>query len=142
MNEKTNISSQLKALLEQYDFNITTLSNYLQLTVPDIRRLAGGDVDFLPDEPACRFRIFNKISFLYQSAVENKDLKLCAFLEVLLSYHGLSKQTIAKMADVEVKEIDGLLANPPKEIPGESKFKIAVTVASLRFFLKDCEPEP
>ena len=142
MNEKNNISCQLKALLEQYDFNIITLSNYLQLTVPDIRRLAGGDVDFLPDEPACRFRIFNKISFLYQSAVENKDLKLCAFLEVLLSYHGLSKQTIAKMADVEVKEIEGLLANPPKEISGESRFKIAVTVASLRFFLKDCEPEP
>lgn len=34
--------------------------------------------------------------------VEDKDLKLCAFLKVLVSYHGLSKRAVAKMAGVEV----------------------------------------
>ena len=84
---------------------------------------------------------FNKISFLYASATVDKDLKLTAFLQVLLSHHGLSKKTVAAMAGVETKDIERLLSNPPKKVSEEIKFKIAVTVMSLRFFLKDCEPQ-
>ena len=80
---------------------------------------------------------FNKISFLYASATVDKDLKLTAFLQVLLSHHGLSKKTVAAMAGVETKDIERLLSNPPKKVSEEIKFKIAVTVMSLRFFLKD-----
>lgn len=141
MNKKANITDELKVLLEEYDFNITTLSNYLQLSAEEIKILASGEVDFLPDESSYRFRLFNKIAFLYHVAAEDKDLKLCAFLEVLISYHGLSKQTIAKMAGVEVKDVERLLSDPPKKVSEESKYKLAVTAVSLRFFLKDCEPE-
>ena len=81
------------------------------------------------------------ISFLYASATEDKDLKLTAFLQVLLSHHGLSKKTVAAMAGVETKDIERLLSNPPQKVSAEIKFKIAVTVMSLRFFLKDCEPQ-
>ncbi|MDE6912137.1 MAG: hypothetical protein K2P35_00335, partial [Lachnospiraceae bacterium] len=59
----------------------------------------------------------------------------------LISYHGLSKKTIAKMAGVDKQDIDKILSNPPKKVPEEIKFKVAVTVMALRFFLKDCEPE-
>ena len=45
------------------------------------------------------------------------------------------------MADVETKDIERLLSNPPKKVSEEIKFKIAVTVVSLCFFLKDCEPQ-
>ena len=58
MNEKANITEELKSLLEQYDFNITTLSNYLQLSAEGIKRLSNGEVAFLPDEPSYRFRLF------------------------------------------------------------------------------------
>ena len=98
-------------------------------------------IDFLPDDCTYRFKLFNKISFLYASATEDKDLKLTAFLQVLLSRHGLSKKTVAAMAGVETKDIERLLSNPPKKVSEEIKFKIAVTVMSLRFFLKDCEPQ-
>ena len=54
-------------------------------------------------------------------------------------YHGISKLTIAKMADVEEQDIDRLLANPPEKVEIEVKYKIAVTVMELRFWLKDCE---
>mgnify|MGYP006993678124 CR=1 FL=1 len=54
-------------------------------------------------------------------------------------YHGISKLTIAKMAGVEEKDIDRLLANPPEKVEIEVKYKIAVTVMELRFWLKDCE---
>ena len=46
---------------------------------------------------------------------------------------------IAKMAGVEENDIDRLLANPPEKIEIEVKYKIAVTVMELRFWLKDCE---
>ena len=61
------------------------------------------------------------------------------WLEVLVSYYGISKLTMAKMAGVEEKDIDRLLANPPEKIEIEVKYKIAVTVMELRFWLKDCE---
>ncbi len=141
MDEKNNITEELKALLDIYDFNINTLSKYLRLPIEDIKNLSEGNIDFLPEEPTYRFELFNKISFLYLSAVEDKDLKLCAFLKILISYHGLSKKTIAKMAGVNESYIAKVLSNPPKKVSEEIKYKIAVTVMSLRFFLKDCELE-
>ena len=45
----------------------------------------------------------------------------------------------SKMAGVEENDIDRLLANPPEKIEIEVKYKIAVTVMELRFWLKDCE---
>ena len=61
------------------------------------------------------------------------------WLELLVSYYGISKLTIAKMAGVEENDIDRLLANPLEKIEIEVKYKIAVTVMELRFWLKDCE---
>ncbi len=43
------------------------------------KNLSEGDIDFLPEEPTYRFNLFNKISFLYCSAIEDKDLKLCHY---------------------------------------------------------------
>ena len=43
------------------------------------------------------------------------------------------------MADVEEQDIDRLLANPPEKVEIDVKYKIAVTVMELRFWLKDCE---
>ena len=57
--------------------------------------------------------------------MEGKDRQLSGFLEVLVSYHGISKLTIAKMAGVEENDIDRLLANPPEKIEIEVKYKIA-----------------
>ncbi len=141
MNQKEYVAEQLKELLDTYEFNVDTLSKYLQLPADQIKKLSEGDVSFLPEKPVYRFNLFNKISFLYLSAAEDKDLKLIAFLEVLVSYHGLSKRAIAKMAGVEVRDIEKMLSNPPKKVPEDIKYKVAVTVMSLRFFLKDCEQE-
>ena len=140
MNEKDNVTEQLKELITVYGFNKNTLSQYLELPINHVEILAQGNIDFLPNEPTYRFRLFNKISFLYASATDDKDLKLSAFLKVLISYHGLSKKTIAKISDVEISDIEKILSNPPKKVSEEVKYKIAVTVMALRFFLKDCEP--
>ena len=141
MNEKDNVTEQLKELMEAYCFNVDTLSKYLGLPADKVRILAQGDISFLPEDNMYRFRLFNKISFLYLSATEDKDLKLCAFLQVLISHHGLSKKTIAKMAGIDKSDIEKMLSNPPRKVSEEIKYKVAVTVMSLRFFLKECEPE-
>ena len=141
MDEKDNVTEQLKELMEAYDFNVDTLSKYLGLPADKVRILSQGDISFLPEDNMYRFRLFNKISFLYLSATEDKDLKLCAFLQVLISHHGLSKKTIAKMAGVDKSDIEKMLSNPPRKVSEEIKYKVAVTVMSLRFFLKECEPE-
>lgn len=141
MNEKDNVTEQLKELITVYGFNKNTLSQYLELPINHVEILAQGNIDFLPNEPTYRFQLFNKIAFLYASATDDKDLKLSAFLKVLISYHGLSKKTIAKISDVEISDIEKILSNPPKKVSEEVKYKIAVTVMALRFFLKDCEPK-
>lgn len=141
MDEKDNVTEQLKELVEAYDFNVDTLSKYLGLPADKVKILSQGDISFLPEDNMYRFRLFNKINFLYLSATEDKDFKLCAFLQVLISHHGLSKKTIAKMAGVDKSDIEKMLSNPPKRVSEEIKYKVAVTVMSLRFFLKDCEPE-
>ena len=58
---------------------------------------------------------------------------------VLMEVMCLRLRRIAKMAGVEENDIDRLLANPPEKIEIEVKYKIAVTVMELRFWLKNCE---
>ena len=139
MNKDIDITKQLKCLIDDYDFNIETLSKYLKLDNNQIKLLASGDINFLPNDNQYRFNLFNKISFLYSSAIEEKDFKLDAFLKVLLSYHNISKKTISKMSGVDIKEIDKFLSSKKSKISVEDKYKLAITTMSLRFFLKDVE---
>ncbi len=141
MEEKDNVTEQLKELISVYDFNKNTLSRYLDLPLDQVECIAEGNIDFLPDEPLYRFQLFNKIAFLYLCATEDKDLKSSGFLEVLISYHGLSKTTIAKMAGVKIEDVERVLINSSNEVPEDAKYRIAVTSMALRFFLKDCEQE-
>ena len=133
MNQRDNVTEQLKELLDMYEFSMDTLSKYLQLPVEQIRKLSEGDVGFLPEDATYRFNIFNKITFLYLSAVEDKDLKLCAFLKVLVSYHGLSKRAVAKMAGVEVKDIERMLSNPPKKVSENKNTKLLLQLCHYDF---------
>ncbi|MCI9000818.1 MAG: hypothetical protein HFJ26_08050 [Clostridia bacterium] len=139
MNRDIDITEQLKCLIEDYGFNVETLSKYLKLDDNQINLLANGDVNFLPNDNEYRFNLFNKISFLYCSAIDEKDFKLDAFLKVLLSYHNISKKTISKMSGVDIKEIDKFLSLKKSKISVEDKYKLAITTMSLRFFLKDIE---
>lgn len=140
-DDGSEICGKLESLINSYQFSPVALSPYLGLPADAIERLASGDIAFLPKEPDCCFQLYNKIFFLFLTATEDKDSKLSAFLQVLISYHHLSRETIAKMAGVDAADVDGLLSTPSGNTSIEAKYKIAVTVMSLRFFLKDCEPD-
>ena len=139
MIKTKNISEMLTSLIEEYRFNKNTLSKYLEITEETIDGVVMGNVECLPDDPTLRLKILSKAGFLYFGAIEDKDRQLSGFLEVLVSYHDISKLTIAKMAGVEEQDIDRLLTNPLEKVEIEVKYKIAVTVMELRFWLKDCE---
>ena len=128
MIKTKNISEMLTSLNEEYRFNKNTLSKYLEITEETIDGVVMGNVECLPDDPALRLKILSKAGFLYFGAIEDKDRQLSGFLEVLVSYHGISKLTIAKMAGVEEKDIDRLLVNPLEKVEIEVKYKIDVTV--------------
>ena len=123
MIKTKNISEMLTSLIEEYRFNKNTLSKYLEITEETVDGAAKGNVECLPDDPALRLKILSKAGFLYFGAIEDKDRQLSGFLEVLVSYHGISKLTIAKMAGVEEKDIDRLLANPPEKVEIEVKYR-------------------
>lgn len=111
-----DISEMLMTLIEQYDFNKNTLSKYLEISVEQIEGIAQGKTEYLPDEFAIRHKIFSKVAILYFSPSQDEDLKLSGFLDVLISYHNLSKETIAKIAGVEVSEIEKCSQIHPKKL--------------------------
>lgn len=84
--------------------------------------------------------LFRLYMFLYAVTCEDADLKMRAFLEVLVSCHHLSPTAIAKMSGVDVGDVEKMLSGVSTEVDIHSKYEIAVTAMALRFFLKDCEP--
>jgi predicted XRE-type DNA-binding protein len=140
LNVCENISPLVRGLLENYGFNKETLANSLSVSVECINDLAQGKINKLPADFTERGRIIDKIIFLAIIPEEAPDLKVKAFLEVLLTYHNLSKETIAKMAGIEISDIDIFLSNECEKMGAEIKYKIASVTMALRFFLKDNEP--
>lgn len=55
MDEKDNVTEQLKELMEAYDFNVDTLARYLGLPADKVKILSRGDISFLPDDNMYRF---------------------------------------------------------------------------------------
>lgn len=146
MDHCNHVSDWLKTLVDEFDFNMETLSEYLGLSAEQITELKNGNVDQLPRDTQAEqiqmFQCFSKIGYLYCCAADDREQKLGAFLKTLISYHNISKKTIAKMSGVDIKDIEKILRLDKNKVSPEIKFKLAVTVFSLRFFLKDCGEGP
>lgn len=131
-----DVAGKVTALLETYEFNASTLAKYLGLSLTQVTDIACGKMECLLEQRTA----LNKIMFLYAVTCEDADLKMRAFLEVLVSCHHLSPTAIAKMSGVDVGDVEKMLSGVSTEVDIHSKYEIAVTAMALRFFLKDCEP--
>lgn len=131
-----DVAGKVTALLETYEFNASTLAKYLGLSLTQVTDIACGNMECLLEQRT----VLNKIMFLYAVTCEDADLKMRAFLEVLVSCHHLSPTAIAKMSGVDVGDVEKMLSGVSTEVDIHSKYEIAVTAMALRFFLKDCEP--
>ena len=136
-----NISPRVRNLLEEYHFNAETLAKYLSISVESVYDLAKGRTEILSADSRKGIRIMNKIMFLDTITPEETDVRVQAYLDTLLSYHKLSKETLAKMAGIEIADIDAFLSDECEKMDAEIKYKIASATMALRFFLKDNEPE-
>lgn len=129
------VMDTLQLLIEKYKFNIDTLSKLLDvkkdvILSKDEKKLFEASKDFS--------KMSNLIFMLELSGKDDADLKIGAFLQVLLDYHNISAETIALMSGVSKKEVNDLIENP-KIVSLESKYKISKTVMALRFFFKELE---
>ena len=131
----------MRDLLEEYHFNVETLAKYLSISVESVYYLANGKTGMLSTDPQKGIRIVNKIMFLDTITSDEADMRVQAYLDTLLSYHKLSKETIAKMAGIQIADIDIFLSNKCEKMNAEIKYKIASVTMALRFFLKDNEPK-
>lgn len=138
MDKKTDFTRQLKALLPLYDFKTDRLAPYLGVTAEQVLQIAEGDAGALPEEPDARQKAIRRIRFLHYCAIERK-LDPGNFLKMLTTRGKLPKETIAKFADVQVEDIDRMLADPAGEMESEAKEKITVAMLALRFFLREKE---
>lgn len=130
------VMETLQLLIEKYKFNIDTLSKLLDvkkdvILSKDEKKLFENSKDF--------GKMTDLIMMLELIGRDNADLKIGAFLQVLLEYHNISAETIALMSRVSEKEVKDLVEDS-KLVSLESKYKISKTVMSLRFFLKELEP--
>lgn len=125
----------LQLLVEKYKFNVDVLSRLLNV---EKEVLLSKDEKKISDN----FKDAHKIDLIFMLEIVGKDdadSKIAVFLQVLLDYHGITAETIALMSGENEKAVIGFVEDP-KLVPLESKYKIAKTVMSLRFFLKELEP--
>jgi hypothetical protein len=136
-----NISLRARHLLEEYHFNVETLAKYLCISVESVYDLVQGKTKELFADPSDGIRIINKIMNLDTIMPEETDMRVQAYLDTLLSYHKLSKETVAVMAEIEIADIDKFLSDECEKMDIKIKYKIASVTMALRFFLKDNEPK-
>jgi hypothetical protein len=132
---KKSTMETLGILIGKYKFNIDVLSKLLNvkkevILAKDEKKLFENFEDYV--------RITNLVLMLELIGKDDADFKIGAFLQVLLDYHDISAETISLISGVKEKEVVDLVENPDL-VPLENKYKIAKTVMSLRFFLKELE---
>ena len=139
MNKINNVSEELNIILNEYLFNIDTFSKYLDLEKCETEALLKGDMNILPEDVNAKLVIFNKINLLYEAVKSNADTVLKENLKVLISYHKISKNTIAKAVGADVKDINKLLSDGGYLENDNKKYKLLAISMALRLCLKETE---
>lgn len=136
--DRDYIQNILDILIVEYDFNIDTLSNLLNVEKDIIKNYKKYEKSISYDA-AHLSSIINKILMLYNITNTDADFKFRAYLYVLVDYHNISPKTIAKMANIEEKEVLDFI-NEKDTISIDTRYKLASVIMNLRFMLKDIEP--
>lgn len=74
-----NISPRLRHLLEEYHFNVETLTKYLSLSAESVYALAKGKTEMLSADPRRGTEIINKIMFLDTITPDDTDMRVQAY---------------------------------------------------------------
>ena len=132
--------TKLKKLINDYDFKIDTISNYLGLSIEQLKKFLDGESLFTNYKRKF-FQISDKINLLYYSTEMEKDIELEGFLTVLVQFHGISTTSIAKISGVSLQDVENCMEHKFDQVSDDAKYKIAITAMRLRFLLKECETQ-
>lgn len=132
------IQNILDILIVEYDFNIDTLSNLLNVKKDIIKNYKKYEKSISYDAEHLS-SIIDKILMVHNITNTDADLKFRAYLYVLVDYHNISPKTIAKMANIEENEVLDFI-NEKDTISIDTRYKLASVIMNLRFILKDIEP--
>lgn len=132
--------TKLKKLINDYDFKMDIISNYLGLSIEQLKKFLDGESLF-PNDKRKFFQISDKINLLYYSTEMEKDIELEGFLTVLVQFHGISTTSIAKISGVSLQDVENCMEHKFDQVSDDAKYKIAITAMRLRFLLKECETQ-
>lgn len=123
---------------------IDTLTNDYGMSTECLSHLLGVKIDGhkfkVPTEFAEHCSFMDIILMLDTISKDEPDLRVKAFLEVLIQVHKISADTIAKFAKIPTQYVLDFL-NDSSTVPIEIKYKLVSVIMVLRFIFKTVEPK-
>ena len=141
MNDRDlqNPARMLATLITGYGIPAEALAPVLGMTAEAVEAVREGNAYALPEDEDARFSVLCKLGMLCMIPGENPDLKVGAFLRVLLELHKLSPAGVARLAGLTEAELAAFL-EAPASVPLEKRYRLASAVMTLRYLFKDAEP--
>ena len=127
------IKEIINKLIEDYSMSTECLSYLLKVKVDE------NSIE-IPTELEKYNSFTNLILMLYTISEHEPDLRVRAFLKVLIDVHKISIDTIAKFAKIPKQYVLDFI-NDSEEVPTEIKYKISSVVMVLRLIFKNVEPK-
>jgi hypothetical protein len=84
---------------------------------------------------------FTNLVFMLDTLLKDEpDFRFKAFLEVLIEFHKISAETIAKFARIPTQYVLDFMIDS-STVPIEIKYRLASVIMTLRFIFKAVEPK-
>lgn len=125
------VREMLEGLMAEYGMSAQALGKLLGIPPEAVSGFAAWE-DRLP--PLQRSLIANTVATLYCMPRIPADERTRAVVDVLEQVHGISRESIARLAGAEPAQLEGLMGGAA--LPGEVKYRLASTIMMLHFLYK------
>jgi hypothetical protein len=132
------IEEMLSALTSDYGMTSECLSRLLGVNCDLIRDYRKYKDQMPTGLERCSF--MNLLAMLYFTTNDEPDFRFKAFLEVLIEFHKISANTIAKFAKIRERDVLDFISDS-RQVPIEKKYRLASVVMMLRLIFKTVEPK-
>ena len=136
---KDKAVKMMDELIEEYRMSEKSLSRVLGVDKRIIENRHKASFT-LPDSPDKYRSFLNRLLMLRFLPDDSPDLRVRAFLEVLLREHRMSAASVARISGLTEQDVLAFLRQD-EGVSAETKYRIASAVMVLRFLFQAAEPE-